>query len=142
VFDFCVVVESLIEFTLAAQGVVVGLSAIRAFRLVRFLTFFRYGVQWIFLRVPRFKVLIVVVFCSSNWKSMSNLLLTVIGSLEDFLHFGAVVLLFIFIFDIAGVQVDSVSCIMFDPSSVAFCLKLLLSLVMPWAWFMAFTVLP
>lgn len=37
---------------------------------------------------------------------MSNLLRTVIGSLEDFLHFGLVVVLFIFIFDIAGVEVS------------------------------------
>ena len=59
-----------------------GLSAIRAFRLVRILSFLR------------------------NWKSMSNLLRTVIGSLEDFLHFSCVVVLFIFIFDIAGVQVS------------------------------------
>lgn len=79
-FDICVVIESLVEFALAAQGVKIGLSAIRAFRLVRMLSFLR------------------------NWRSMSNLLRTVIGSLEDFLHFGCVVLLFLFIFDVAGVQ--------------------------------------
>ena len=77
VLDFAVVVSTLVELFYTSGP---SLAALRCFRLVRILSTFK------------------------NWKSLASLLRTVIGSLEDFMHFGAIVLLFIFIFDLAGMQ--------------------------------------